>query len=84
MILKKHQRNQFALIDIDVLNREDISAKAKGVLTFLMAQHPDWKPTAEAICKRMKDGPRAIHSALQELREHVYIVTGKQIGRAHV
>lgn len=70
---KKNQFNPFVMVDKEWVNNPDISAKAKGVLLYLVSKPDDWTVYEADISNHMKDGIKAIRSAVRELMEYGYI-----------
>lgn len=62
----------FARIPKTLLNDEQLSWKAKGVLSYLIGKPPGWKVRVTDLQKRGRDGRDAVRSALMELRVHGY------------
>lgn len=60
------------MIDRKALDDPAISLKAKGLLAYLLAKPPDWRPRPTDICTHCTDGLRAIHSAFRELKDAGY------------
>jgi hypothetical protein len=50
-----------------------LSAKAKGVLSYLLSHRSGYDLTMEQIVAEMKDGPAAIYAALRELEKAGYL-----------
>lgn len=74
MILKKKQRNPgFTIIDNQVIVRPEISAKAKGILLYIMSRPDNWDISTADIAAHMKEGQEAIRSGINELREYGYM-----------
>ena len=57
-----------------------LSAKAKGVLWYLLTRPEDWDVYEGDIVKHMKDGLRAVRSAVKELLAAAYM-TRKRLFR---
>lgn len=64
----------FTAIDNRFIDDPRLSAKAKGILVYLVAKPPDWKVYENDIIGHMSDGRDAIRSGLKELRTAGYIM----------
>jgi hypothetical protein len=69
--LKINQR--FGITPNELLNREDLSLKAKGLFAFIQSKPDDWNFSAERICLQTKDGIDSVSSALKELEKAGYL-----------
>lgn len=59
----------YAQISNDVLDDGELSFKAKGLLSYLLARSDDWEIYLSQLTDVGPDGRHAIRSAIQELRE---------------
>ena len=50
-----------------------LSAKAKGILSFLLAMPPGWNCSIEEIVKNFADGTDSVRNALCELETRGYL-----------
>lgn len=61
-----------------LLDDENLSFKAVGLLTFMLRLPDDWDFTLEWLAKKHKDGLSSIRSAMQELEAAGYVTRGDQ------
>lgn len=74
MIAKKIQKNEnFTIIDNDYLRDENLSFKAKGILTYFLSLPGDWVIYFDEIITHSKDGIRSFRSGIDELIKEGYI-----------
>ncbi|MGH2415285.1 MAG: helix-turn-helix domain-containing protein, partial [Microcystaceae cyanobacterium] len=70
----KHNRaNPYARLNKEFLSSPDLSAKAKGILAYLLSRPDDWRICINQLVKVFKDGEAAIRSGLKELKEAGYL-----------
>ena len=63
----------FVQVDKDLVNDPEISAKAKGIMLYLLSKPDGWKIYESDVVKHMKDGKASINSGIKELIEAGYI-----------
>lgn len=68
-----NKEDKFTQIDNRMINDKELSAKAKGILLYLMSKPSDWKVYEADIVNNMKDGRDSIRSGIAELIENGYI-----------
>lgn len=74
MIAKKIQKNEnFTIVDNDYLRDENLSFKAKGILTYFLSLPGDWVIYFDEIITHSKDGIRSFRSGIDELIKEGYI-----------
>lgn len=74
MILKKKHRNPgFTIVDNQVICRPELSAKAKGILLYIMSRPDNWDISTADIVAHMKEGQEAVRSGINELRQYGYM-----------
>ena len=71
--IQKH-KNKFSQISNNIINNPNLSAKAKGILIYLISKPPKWEVHFKDIIKHMTDGETAIRSGLKELELSGYIL----------
>lgn len=69
--IQKEER--FTQVDNRFINDPEISAKAKGILLYLLSKPNDWKVYEVDVIKHMKDGRDSIRSGIKELVSNGYI-----------
>lgn len=70
--------NQEKLYEVSYLRDPNISAKAKGLLTYLRAMPESINPTLKLLTSEFKDGKASIRGGLKELEDHGYIEIEKE------
>ena len=73
------RENPFVQIDKDLVNDPTISAKAKGIMLYLLSKPEGWKVYQSDIVNHMSDGKTSISNGIKELLEAGYI----ERNRAH-
>lgn len=68
-----NKQSRFTQIDNRMIDDDQITAKAKGILLYLLSKPDGWKIYEVDIINRMKDGRDSIRSGLKELVENGYI-----------
>lgn len=66
-------KNNYGITPNIILNREDLSLKAKGLFGFLQSKPDGWKFSVARIEQQTKDGKDAIKYGLQELEKMGYL-----------
>lgn len=75
LIRTRHNKDKpYVQINTSALRNPNLSLKAKGLFSVLMANADDWEIHVADLCKRLKEGRDAIYSALKELIEQGYCV----------
>jgi len=78
-IFRVKYENNFVVFDKGFLQNKHLSAKAKGLLAYLLALPPDWTVSTGEIARHFSDGLHAIRSGFNELIKQKYII---RYGRA--
>lgn len=74
MIVNRVEKiGNFTTIDNGYLNDEDLSFKAKGILTYLLSLPDDWVVHIEQIVTKSKDGISSFRTGLSELIDKGYL-----------
>ena len=74
MIVNRVEKiGNFTTIDNGYLNDEDLSFKAKGILTYLLSLPDDWVVHIEQIVTKSKDGISSFRTGLSELVDKGYL-----------
>lgn len=68
----------FTMIANEVLNRKDLSLKAKGMYAYLFSKPEDWDFSSARIKNDSSDGRHATLAALQELEDNGLLTRVKQ------
>lgn len=84
----QHRANNFVVMPKNIINDQNLSWRAKGIMSYLLAQADSWQFYQAEICKHSKDGLDSLAIGIQELEIYGYIFldrirdnTGKYIGR---
>lgn len=64
---------KFGVIPNELLNRSDVSLKAKGLFAFIQSKPDGWSFSAEKIMKQTKDGRDGVKVGLKELETMGYL-----------
>jgi len=70
----KNKTHPYTIIDNTSVNDKRLSAKAKGILLFLISKPNDWFITLPNLVSSFTDGTRSIRSGIDELIKHHYII----------
>jgi len=76
-IFKNKKNKNYTVIDNEILQRDNLSWKAKGLLCYLLSLPPDWEIHLSELEKHATDGQTAVRSGVKELREAGYIIYKK-------
>ncbi|WP_424571920.1 helix-turn-helix domain-containing protein [Weissella soli] len=78
-IKRKRSGDNFTIISNDFLRDENLSLKAKGLLSYIMSLPDDWKIYFEELTEHSTDGEKTIRVAWKELEINGYARTTKII-----
>lgn len=76
-IIRAAREGNFTIIPNETLRDRNLSYRAAGLLAELLSHDDGWETNADRIAGRAIEGRDAIRKALNELREHRYMVTKK-------
>ena len=71
----RRKTSKYTTISNVFLRDKNLSLKAKGFLTVVMALPDDWDFSIKGICSILKEGKSAIYGIVQELKENRYCKT---------
>lgn len=71
----REKTSNYTTISNVFLKDKNLSLKAKGFLTVVMALPENWDFTIKGICSILKEGKTAIYGVVQELKESRYCKT---------
>lgn len=74
-----HKDTNYTTISTLHLKRKDMSLKAKGLLSLMLALDDDWKYSIKGLCGICQENETAIKSALAELKDCGYLVVRKNL-----
>jgi len=66
-------KNKYGTIPCELLNREDISLKAKGMYAFLQSKPDNWNFSEYRIAKQLKEGRDSVNNIIKELETSGYL-----------
>lgn len=69
----KDKENPYVILNKQFLNDARLTAKAKGILSYLLSLPDDWQIYEEEITKHFADGIKSIRSGIKELIKYKYI-----------
>ena len=73
--VSRRKTSKYTTISNFFLRDKNLSLKAKGFLTVIMALPDDWDFSIKGICSILKEGKSAIYGVVQELKENRYCKT---------
>ena len=71
----RRKTSKYTTISNVFLRDKNLSLKAKGFLTVIMALPDDWDFSIKGICSILKEGKSSIYGVVQELKENRYCKT---------
>lgn len=77
MRIKKQQVN-FTQVSNEVLNNKKLSAKAKGIYSYIFSKPDNWDFSIERITDDFTDGYKSLSSGIKELEALGYLRREKQ------
>lgn len=72
-INRVRKESNFVMMDKGFLQNPKLSAKAKGVLAYILSLPDDWVIYQKELLRHFKDGRVSIETALDELEMHGYL-----------
>lgn len=70
----KNRENPYVMINKAFLSNNEMSWKAKGILSYLLSKPDNWEVRIGDLIKQSTDGRDAVYSGLKELEKFGYIV----------
>lgn len=67
------QKSNYTQVANCILNTNELSAKAKGLFTYIYGKPSNWDFSTDRIADEMKDGRDAVASGLKELEKEGYL-----------
>lgn len=83
-VFRSHKNNNFTVMSNHHLRDKNLSLKAKGLLSQMLANEEGWEYSISGLISSNKEGKNAIQSALKELEENGYLIrtrTADELGR---
>lgn len=78
MKFKVNKTKDYTVISNGHLKEKNMSLKAKGLLTLMLALPDEWKYSIGGLCELCLEGENAIKNALDELKQFGYLVIDKK------
>lgn len=78
-IVKSKLNKSYTVVPNEILKRSDISARAKGLFTYLHSLPENWVIYKTEVYNHFTEGRRAMESAFKELEEKGYLLGADQI-----
>ncbi|WP_328288142.1 conserved phage C-terminal domain-containing protein [Lactococcus petauri] len=78
-IKRKRAGDNFTILSNEFLRDENLSLKAKGLLSYILSLPDDWKIYFEEISQHHKDGESVVKKSWKELEENGYARTSRVI-----
>lgn len=69
----KNKDNPYVMIDKRIIDNDNLSFKAKGILVYLLSRPDGWEVNQADISSRSIDGLGAVKSGIKELKEAGYL-----------
>ena len=69
----KNKTKNYTVVSNEIFQRADVSARAKGIYSYIMTLPDDWKLYKSELYKHFSEGKEAINKAFHELEELGYI-----------
>lgn len=73
MRVVKNKDNPYVLMNKEFLSVDEMSWKAKGILSYLLSKPDNWKVIIADLVKKSKDGRDAVYAGIKELISFGYI-----------
>jgi hypothetical protein len=72
-IIRKKSADNYTIIHNEILQRTDISWKAKGILVYILSLPDDWVIYLEEVMEHATDGRDSFRAGWNELRNKGYV-----------
>lgn len=83
-VFRVEKNKNFTVMANYHLNDQELSLKAKGLLSFMLSLPEDWDYSIKGLSARNKEGVKSIRAILRELEERGYLVRKRiQSGNGH-
>lgn len=77
MVIRINKTKNYVVMSNEHLRRNDMSLKAKGLLSLMLSLPEEWIYSIDGLCSLCMESEMAIKSALKELKEHGYLTVKK-------
>ena len=72
-IFRNKKEQNYTTIDNRVIQSEELSWKAKGILVYLLSLPHDWDLHLSEVARHATDGKHSLKSGVKELRENGFV-----------
>lgn len=72
-IFRSSNQSNYSIINNEVLKRDDLSWKAKGIMCYILSLPNDWEIYLEELQKHSTDGRDSFRSGWNELKDKGYV-----------
>ena len=76
-VFRINKNTNYTIMSNHHLRNENLSLKAKGLMSIMLSLPPDWGYSISGLCAISREGSTAIKSALNELKNEGYLVITK-------
>jgi hypothetical protein len=77
-VIRVNRTKDFTIMSNNHLRNKELSLKAKGLLSVMLSLPDRWEYSISGLCAICKENETAVKSALNELKEHKYVVVTKK------
>ncbi|MFD2868508.1 DnaD domain-containing protein [Kurthia populi] len=77
--LQRRKRRSFTQIDNEIVNNEEISWQAKGMMLYLLSKPDGWSFYEKDLTNRATNGKDSVRSIIKELLDYGYLKRGKRL-----
>lgn len=74
----KNKDNPYVIMDKRPINRNDLSWRAKGILSYILSKPDNWRIHLSDLEKHATDGRDSTRAGLRELQETLYIIKAQR------
>lgn len=73
IIRAPRRRDNFTIINNDIIRNHHLSWKARGLLVYLLSQPDNWRTSSAHLASISPEGIHAVRTGLKELEEYGYL-----------
>lgn len=77
--LQRRKRRSFTQIDNEIVNNEEISWQAKGMMLYLLSKPDGWSFYEKDLTNRATNGKDSVRSIIKELLDYGYLKRGERL-----
>lgn len=71
--VQKDKDNPYVIMNKNFLSDNNLSWKAKGILSYLLSKPDDWKVVIKDLISQSPDGKSSVEAGMKELKKYNYI-----------